>query len=302
MIKRRHIWQSSLRWGGLSLTGALLGVAALAGMGMEALSDASAGTPTTQCITASAAVCPSSAPPIVAFASSGNGGALATTSSGAVYQPNGGERTGLTGLHLNRPIVGIAGTPGTDAYWLVASDGGVFAFNSANPGLPGAQFFGSMGGTRLNKPVVGIASTPDGNGYWLVASDGGVFSFGDAQFYGSTGSIVLNKPIVGMTSTPDGHGYWLVASDGGIFAFGDAAFYGSLGATPSPKPIVGMASIGNGYWIVNTAGTVYSFGSAPAVSAYELRSPIVGIIAVPIFPYGTFSCVADSDGEDTCPG
>ena len=104
---------------------------------------------------------------------------------------------------LNKPIVGMAATPDGNGYWLVASDGGIFAFGDA-------QFYGSTGGI-LNKPVVGMAATPDGNGYWLVASDGGIFTYGDAQFYGSTGGIHLNEPIVGMTPTPDGDGYWLVA-------------------------------------------------------------------------------------------
>ena len=114
------------------------------------------------------------------------------------------------------------------AYWLVASDGGIFSFG-------GAPFYGSTGGIVLNKPIVGMAAVGNplpvnGRGYWLVASDGGVFSYGDAQFYGSTGSMTLNKPIVGMASTPDGKGYWLVASDGGIFSYGDAQFYGSTGS------------------------------------------------------------------------
>jgi hypothetical protein len=36
-------------------------------------------------------------------------------------------------------------------YWLVASDGGVFAFGSA-------RFFGSMGGHGLARPVVGMST------------------------------------------------------------------------------------------------------------------------------------------------
>ena len=175
-------------------------------------------------------------------------------------------------MPLNKPIVGIAATPDGNGYWLVASDGGVFAFGDA-------AFYGSTGRLPLNKPDRGhrrhprrqaatgwwpptagsspsatppstaprAASrstspswasppTPDGKGYWLVASDGGIFAFGDAGFYGSTGRLPLNKPIVGIAATPDGNGYWLVASDGGIFAFGDAGFYGSAGGTPLNKP------------------------------------------------------------------
>jgi IPT/TIG domain len=76
-------------------------------------------------------------------------------------------------------------------YWMVATDGGIFAYGDAG-------FYGSHGGTPLNKPVVGIAATPDGKGYWMVATDGGIFTYGDAGFYGSHGGSALNKPVVGM--------------------------------------------------------------------------------------------------------
>ena len=71
---------------------------------------------------------------------------------------------------------------------MVASDGGVFAFD--------APFLGSMGGKSLNAPVVGITPGPDMGGYWLVASDGGIFSFGNASFNGSMGDKPLNAPVV----------------------------------------------------------------------------------------------------------
>jgi len=167
----------------------------------------------------------------------------------------------------------------TTAYWLVASDGGIFSFG-------GAQFYGSTGGMVLNKPIVGMASTPDGGGYWLVASDGGIFSYGDAQFYGSTGSMTLNKPIVGMASTPDGKGYWLVASDGGIFSYGDAHFYGSTGSITLNKPVVGMAATpsGNGYWLVASDGGIFSYGDAGfhgSTGSLVLNKPVIGMITGP---------------------
>jgi hypothetical protein len=163
----------------------------------------------------------------------------------------------LTTTDLNQPIVGMATTPSDGGYWMVATDGGVFAYGDAN-------FYGSTGNIHLNKPIVGMAATPDGKGYWMVASDGGIFSFGDAQFYGSTGNIHPNKPIVGLASTPDGHGYWLVASDGGIFTFGDAPFFGSTGNIRLNSPIVGMTptSDGRGYWFTASDGGVFSYGDA----------------------------------------
>jgi hypothetical protein len=171
-----------------------------------------------------------------------------------------------------------ASTP-TPAYWLVASDGGIFSFG-------GAPYYGSTGGTVLNKPVVGMAATWDGGGYYLVASDGGVFSYGDAVFYGSTGSMHLNQPVVGMAVVPGGGGYWLVAADGGIFSYGDAAFYGSTGSIHLNQPVVGMAATpsGDGYWLVAADGGIFSYGDASfhgSTGSLVLNKPIVGMITGP---------------------
>ncbi len=169
--------------------------------------------------------------------------------------------------------VGAALTLEPDGYWLVASDGGIFAFGDA-------QFYGSTGGIRLNQPIVGMAATASGQGYWLVASDGGIFAYGDAQFYGSTGSIRLNRPVVGMAPTASGNGYWLVASDGGIFAFGDAQFYGSTGSLVLNQPISGLAPTddGGGYWMVASDGGIFAFGDA----AFAGSNPWAGAAAVGI--------------------
>jgi hypothetical protein len=59
----------------------------------------------------------------------------------------------MGGKHLNAPIVGIQSTPDGGGYWLVASDGGVFAFGDA-------AFFGSTGSMKLKAPVVGMAALP----------------------------------------------------------------------------------------------------------------------------------------------
>jgi len=89
---------------------------------------------------------------------------------------------------MNSPVVGIAPTPTGSGYWLVASDGGVFAF--------GAPFRGSMGAIRLNRPVNGMVAF--GDGYLMVASDGGIFSFSDTPFFGSLGDNPPVEPIIGV--------------------------------------------------------------------------------------------------------
>ena len=159
-------------------------------------------------------------------------------------------------------IVTSAGDATTGGYWLVATDGGVFAF--------GAPFEGSAGALPLVRPVVGMTPTADDRGYWLVASDGGIFAYGDATFHGSMGGRPLNRPIVGMAAQPGAGGYWLVASDGGIFAFGGAPFLGSTGAIVLNSPMVGMQAAGAGYRLVAADGGLFSYGIPFAGSAVGL--------------------------------
>ena len=133
------------------------------------------------------------------LASLGLAGSAAVPSDGrtpvceAARCPPGAQSQLISSTSTNQASVGThAASEG--AYWLVASDGGIFS-------LGGAVFHGSTGALRLNKPIVGMAATPDGGGYWLVASDGGVFTLGDAVFHGSAGALRLNEPIVGMAAT-----------------------------------------------------------------------------------------------------
>ncbi len=190
---------------------------------------------------------------------------------------------GNNAVHLAAPIVGMASTPDGKGYWLVASDGGVFAFGDAG-------FFGSAGGLHLAAPIVGMASTPDGKGYWLVASDGGIFTYGDAGYFGSAGqlnpgatpggtnSVHLAAPIVGMESTPDGAGYWLVASDGGVFAFGNAGFFGSVGIAGTRVVSMSTTSDGKGYWLLDAAGSVHPFGDAAFLGATGSPSSVLATV------------------------
>ena len=84
-------------------------------------------------------------------------GYLTVASDGGIFA-FGQDFCGSTGsMALNKPVVGMAATPGQGGYWLVASDGGVFSYGDAG-------FFGSTGSLVLNKPVVGMAATPDGQG------------------------------------------------------------------------------------------------------------------------------------------
>jgi len=175
--------------------------------------------------------------------------------------------------------VGMAATADGRGYWLVAADGGIFAFGDA-------PFLGSMGGKYLRSPIVGMAATADGRGYWLVAADGGIFTFGDAPFLGSMGESSLNASIAGMAPTLDGQGYWLVGSDGGVFTYGDASYQGSLGGSPAATPVAAIvaAASGSGYWLLDPEGWNSSFATPAPNGTFPGSEAIVAAAASQVQP------------------
>ncbi len=159
---------------------------------------------------------------------------------------------------LNAPIVGIVPSIDDHGYFMVASDGGVFAFGDA-------QFEGSCPGIGGCSGAA-VAVTPDatGNGYWLVTATGHVYAFGDAVNYGGPGA--QPAPVTSAARTPDGMGYWILLSDGGVFTYGDAQYYGAcgtIGGCSGASTAFIPDSSGNGYWIATANGNVYAFGDAP---------------------------------------
>src|SRR5207248_629025 len=146
------------------------------------------------------------------------------------------------GTTLTSPIVGMASSPTGKGYWLVAADGGIFAYGDA-------PFYGSTGGMTLKSAIVGIAPAKAGRGYWLMAGDGGIFAFGQAPFAGSLPGTGLCKWPQGrrLVASATGGGYWIVGDDGSAWAFGDAQSFGgltSVNVVPN-APIVGLAPAGS---------------------------------------------------------
>jgi hypothetical protein len=203
--------------------------------------------------------------PIVGMATTPDGGGYwLVTANGSVFAFGNAHLAGggaglipygsLQGLPIAGTIVGIVSSSDGHGYYLVGSDGSVYAFGDA-------RYLGSEANQPLNFPVVAMVRDTRTGGYWLVGSDGGIFSF-HAPFYGSTGGIRLRRPIVGMAQDPLTGGYWFVASDGGIFAY-HAQYFGSMGHKPLTKPIVGMAADRStgGYWLVGSDGGIFAFGA-----------------------------------------
>ncbi len=159
---------------------------------------------------------------------------------------------------LDAPIVGMVPSSTGHGYFMVASDGGVFAFGDAHfegscPGIGGC--YGA---------AVSVMPDNSGNGYWLVTNKGAVYAFGNAPAYGSPPPETV--PVVSAVATPDGHGYWILYSNGAVFAAGDAVDMGApVGYVNSYNPATAVfpTADGRGYWVAAARGDVFSYGDAP---------------------------------------
>ena len=159
---------------------------------------------------------------------------------------------------LNAPVVGMVPSSDDGGYFMVASDGGVFAFGDAH-------FAGSCPGLVGGCAGAAVAVMPDhsGNGYWLVTNTGNVYGFGDAPYLGAPGHGTVTSAV----PSPDGNGYWILLSDGEVFGYGTSAYLGAP-SSANFNTLDGAAAIfttsdGAGYWISSAQGAVYSYGDAP---------------------------------------
>jgi hypothetical protein len=174
---------------------------------------------------------------------------------------------------LDAPIVGMVPSHDGGGYFMVASDGGVFAFGDA-------KFAGSCPGIGgCGGAAVAVMPDASGNGYWLVTATGAVYAFGDARFFGAASP--QSAPVANAVATPDGHGYWVLYANGAVLSFGDAGSYGGpVGYVNAFNPAASIfpTTDGLGYWVASTKGDVFTFGNAPflgSMSATPLNGPII---------------------------
>jgi hypothetical protein len=159
---------------------------------------------------------------------------------------------------LDAPIVGMVPSADGGGYFMVASDGGVFAFGDA-------KFAGSCPGIGgCAGAAVAVMPDASGRGYWLVTQSGAVYAFGDAPYYGAPGR--QSVPVTSAVRTPDGRGYWILFANGAIAPYGDAGNFGApVGALGGPNPATAIFATadGGGYWVASGSGGIYPYGDAP---------------------------------------
>jgi hypothetical protein len=161
---------------------------------------------------------------------------------------------------LNAPIVGMVRSSSGSGYFMVASDGGVFAFGDAT-------FAGSCPGVGgCAGAAVSVVPDASGQGYWVATNTGNVYAFGDAGYFGAPGP--QSSPITSAAATePTGKGYYVLDASGDVFPYGDAKSFGSLppgaASMADPAAAIFVTDDGAGYWVVTAKGQVYPFGDAP---------------------------------------
>jgi hypothetical protein len=181
--------------------------------------------------------------------------------------------SGGGGRTLNAPIVGMVPSANGGGYFMVAADGGVFAFGDAafEGSCPG---IGGCSGTAVT-----VMPDASGNGYWLVTATGHVYAFGDAHSFGEPGA--QSAAVTSAVRTPDGQGYWILFANGAVRPFGDAATLAGPSvpaSTSDPATAIFATADGHGYWVTTATGAISAFGDAPnqgGLSATHLNGSII---------------------------
>ncbi len=213
----------------------------------------------------------------------GGDGYWLAASDGGVFAFNAGFYGSIPGLglhpagsglpnSLNAPIVGMVPSTDSGGYFMVASDGGVFAFGDATfegscPGIGGCA-----------GAAVAVMPDASGSGYWVVTKTGNVYAFGNAQYYGAPGPELV--PVTAAVRTPDGRGYWILYGNGVVVPFGDAVGgSGPINSTSGFNPATTIfAQDSQGYWVGTANGGVFTYGDAQffgSMGGLALNAPIV---------------------------
>jgi len=82
----------------------------------------------------------------------------------------------------------MAARPQGDGYWMIARDGGIFAFGRA-------PFAGSGANSRSASPYVAMLPSTTGKGYALLLSDGSVLPYGDVPYLGGASGRVAGTAL-----------------------------------------------------------------------------------------------------------
>jgi len=103
----------------------------------------------------------------------------------------------------------IAAIPDRNAYWVVTTNGVIYARGGA-PELCGGFLANCSGFDAMKQTITGAAAAPDGQGLWAIDEYRHVWTAGNVVSYGDAGND--NQTPSGIVC--DAHGTWLLHRDG----------------------------------------------------------------------------------------
>ena len=191
--------------------------------------------------------------------------------------PGSGLKPAGSGLphSLNAPIVGMVPSDDGGGYFMVASDGGVFAFGDARfegscPGIGGCS--GRRGGRRARCHRQWLLGRDEHRRRLHLRRRRQLRPARAAELEHHSAAATSERRRATGSSTAAGQ----------VFPFGNAASLGGMPAGSAggfdPASAIFATSDGGGYWVVTALGKVSSFGDAPAdgdMSGTHLNGPIV---------------------------
>ena len=219
-------------------------------------------------------------------------------------------------------------TGGSGGYFLVESDGDLYAFGTARAKLkaidPQAKDNNARGATvssivkdrAAGAPAVAVESTSDGKGLWVLLSNGRIVNVGTAPAANGAGAAALTKVVVGQPERPaalarlgDGD-LWVFTSAGRIVpqfgklpAAAQAAMDQVLAANLVGPILDAKPTLdGTGAYATGSDGGVFAYnapfqGNVPGALAKIGRiTPDQPVVGVTVDPDGSGYWLVASDG------
>jgi hypothetical protein len=193
-----------------------------------------------------------------------------------------------------RKAVDIESTHEADGYGVLFDNGWVFGHGWIPPGLRGTGHPGVI--LNEGEKAVSLAITSNDRGYIVFTDRGRAIPMGNALNQGDLAGRPLNGPVLDSNASPFGASYFAIASDGGVFGFGpDARFDGSMGGKPLNRPVVGMAPDPDGFGYWLVAGDGGVF-SFDARFRGSMADVRLNRPVIGMVPYGDGYLMVASDG------
>ena len=175
-------------------------------------------------------------------------------------------------------------------YWMLGSNGQVFAFGDARE-LGDQSSVLTINPSFRGSPVkrhesVDLEPSASGDGYWILSNAGSIDAYGDARgrvFIERPATLNPDEEATSLSATPSGNGLRVFTSHGRTITYGDARHFGDMSGTPLNGPVLDAVPTrsGNGYYMVGSDGGIFAFGDAAfhgSMGGKPLNAPVRSLV------------------------